>query len=306
MEQKIKRDIVLICPGGCMAGVFGGGVVTAFQEANLYPQIKTIYAGSAGAFNAAFFLARQTRLGSTIYCNDLAEEKFIKPKKLPKAYWQRFVNRYIKRIPKGAMNNVTDLDYLIHIIKNKKKLDIERILKSKIEFKIAVTELKNLKLKIFNGKTKSILKILKASADIIPYYSHSIELYGKRYIDGMIIDPIFISGIIKKLNPEDKIIVINNISIDKKFLLSIRSFLEAVAVYLMYRKKDIYKIFVERNKKFKQGLKLIKKYKNIYLINPPNDKTTASTTDRKNLLETYNYGIKKGKKFLKKHKWIKV
>lgn len=305
MKKRIKRDIVLICPGGAMAGIFGGGIFTAFEEANLYPQIKTIYAGSSGALNAACFLSRQTRLGASIYLDDLTEDKFIKPKHILLAYWQRLVKYFKKDYQKDLVSPI-DLDYLFDILKNKKKLDIEKILKSKIEFKVVVTRLKDLEIRIFNGKTTNILKLLKASANLIPYYSHSIEFHRKRYIDGLIIDPIFISSIIEKLKPEDKVIVINNTSIKRNFLWDIKSFFEGIIAYCMFRKDGMYKIFAERNKKFKQGLKLIKKHKNIYLISPPKDKTIGSTTDREKLLTTYNSGIKIGKEFLKKHKWIKI
>ena len=131
MKKKVKRNIVLVCPGGAMAGVFGSGVFTAFEKANLYPQIKTIYAGSAGALNAAYFLTRQTRLGASVYLDDLTEDKFIKPKYILLAYWQRLI-KYIKKDPEKDLVSPIDLDYLFQIIKKgKKKLDIEKLLKSK-------------------------------------------------------------------------------------------------------------------------------------------------------------------------------
>ena len=64
------KDIILIIEGGGILGVFGAGVLTAFQEANIYNRIKCIYATSAGAHDAAYFLTKQSKLGSSIYFKD--------------------------------------------------------------------------------------------------------------------------------------------------------------------------------------------------------------------------------------------
>ncbi len=316
MKRKTKRDIILICPGGAMSGVFGVGVLTAFQEANLYPRIKRIYAGSAGAINTAYFLSKQLRLGSSVYYDDLVGRAFIRPEHVPIAYWQKLINRYVKNIPKKNLLNPVDLDYLFEIIKNKKKLDIKKLLKSKIDFRVVVTDLKTLKLKTFDGRTKNILNLLKASACLVPYYNSPIKIYNRNYIDGMIVDPLYLSEVFKEINPvrkpvtsngvnkNYKIIIINNSAVQRNFLFDIKGFLEASAAYFMFKKDAIYKAFMERNKKFQEGLELIKKHKNIFLIASPRDKTIASTTNRKKLLETYNSGIRIGKNFLKKNKFI--
>jgi predicted patatin/cPLA2 family phospholipase len=57
-----KKDIIIISEGGCMSGVFGAGVFSAFQTFGLEERIDSIYAASAGAANAAFFLGGDTFL----------------------------------------------------------------------------------------------------------------------------------------------------------------------------------------------------------------------------------------------------
>lgn len=311
----MKRDIILICPGGAMSGVFGIGVLTAFQELNLYPRIKRIYAGSAGAINAAVFLAKQAKKLSSVYYDDCLGTKLIKPKNVPIVYAQ-LIKNYVRKNSKKKIVKIIDLDYLVELLKTKKKLDIKELLNNKIEFRIVVTDLKSLKLKTFNGKTKNILNLLKASADPVPYYNVPVKLYGKYYIDGAIIDPLILPSIFKKINPvrkgepsngvnkKYKIIIINNSTIERNFLFDIKGFLEASAAYFMFEKKTIYRAFMQRNKKFEDGLKLIKNHKNIYLIHPPKDKTIASTTNRKKLLATYNSGIRIGRNFLKRNKFV--
>ena len=72
------NKVVLYLGGGSMAGVFGAGVVTRLQEENFYKHIKVAYGASAGAFNLAYFLAKQSELGSKIYWEDLTYD-FISP-----------------------------------------------------------------------------------------------------------------------------------------------------------------------------------------------------------------------------------
>jgi len=301
--MKIKRDIILICPGGAMSGVFGAGVLTAFQDANLYPRIRRIYAGSAGAINAAVFLAKQTKKLSSVYYDDCLGTKLIKPKNVPLVYAQ-LIKNYVRKNSKKKIVKIIDLDYLVELLKTKKKLDIKELLNNKIEFRIMVTDLKSLKLKTFNGKTKNILNLLKASADPVPYYNVPVKLYGKYYIDGAIIDPLILPSVFGEVTKNCKIIIINNSTIERNFLFDIKGFLEASAAYFMFKKEALYKAFMQRNKKFEDGLKLIKNHKNIYLIAPPKDKTIASTTNRKKLLATYNSGIQIGKNFLKRNKFV--
>ena len=53
------RDIIIIAEGGCMQGVFGAGVMTAFQESNLLNErVHSIYGSSAGAHNGRLFPVR--------------------------------------------------------------------------------------------------------------------------------------------------------------------------------------------------------------------------------------------------------
>src|SRR3989344_179459 len=113
-----------------MSGVFGAGVLTSLQEINFYDKIDTIYAGSAGAFNAAYFLTRQSKLGSSIYYEDLVDN-FIKPFNVPIGISQLFWNRYINQLHK--INDVVNIDYIFEIIKHKKSLDTERLKKQSIK-----------------------------------------------------------------------------------------------------------------------------------------------------------------------------
>ena len=79
--------------GGVMAGIFGAGVVTSLEEENAYPFIEAVYGSSAGVMIAAYFLASQSKLGSSIFYEDLLNN-FITPSYVPLGIYDRCKHRY--------------------------------------------------------------------------------------------------------------------------------------------------------------------------------------------------------------------
>ena len=60
-----------------MRGVVSAGMVSALEELGLTHAFDAVYGSSAGAINAAYFLAGQARLGTTIYYEDINNARFI-------------------------------------------------------------------------------------------------------------------------------------------------------------------------------------------------------------------------------------
>ena len=60
-----------------MRGVISAGMVSALEELGLTDAFDAVYGSSAGAINAAYFLAGQARLGTTIYYEDINNARFI-------------------------------------------------------------------------------------------------------------------------------------------------------------------------------------------------------------------------------------
>lgn len=71
------RKIALVLPGGLMTGVRGAGAIIGLSELGLAGSFDAIYVISAGLASASYFLSKQTRLGTSIYYEDLASRKFI-------------------------------------------------------------------------------------------------------------------------------------------------------------------------------------------------------------------------------------
>ena len=60
-----------------MRGVVSAGMVSALEELGLGQAFDAVYGSSAGAINAAYFLAGQARMGTTIYFENLNNHRFI-------------------------------------------------------------------------------------------------------------------------------------------------------------------------------------------------------------------------------------
>src|SRR5215471_14383302 len=69
--------VALCVEGGAMRGVISAGMVSALEALGLTHAFDAVYGSSAGAINAAYFVAGQARLGTTIYFEDINNRHFI-------------------------------------------------------------------------------------------------------------------------------------------------------------------------------------------------------------------------------------
>jgi predicted patatin/cPLA2 family phospholipase len=70
-------SIALAVEGGAMRGVVSAGMVSALEALGLTHAFDAVYGSSAGALNAAYFLAGQAAVGTTIYYEDINNLQFI-------------------------------------------------------------------------------------------------------------------------------------------------------------------------------------------------------------------------------------
>ena len=275
-----------------MAGVFGAGIVTRLQEQDAYDKIGTIYGASAGAFNMAYFLSRQTRLGSSIYYENLTEN-FINAKKILSGTVQRFYNRFISQISNEKMCNPIDIGYLLEIAKNRKTLDLEAVKNNPINAFVKVFNLNTKKIEYLDLKS-DIFQRLKEAVSVIPYYFPD----NQEFIDGEVISPIDFDTI-RGFHSYEKIIVCINHSPKEGITRKTRNNLEGLVATMMYKDIPLIRIFSGKTKKINQEIEKIKKDKDSLLIYPPeNNPSGNSTTDKEKLLITYEMGQIEAEKIL--------
>lgn len=159
------RKITLILFGGIMAGIRGAGAVVALQEMGLQDAFDEIYSVSAGFANASYFLSGQTKLGTSIYYDDLCGNKFIDFRKP----WK-----------------VVNIDYAVDVMCNKKILNVGRIMANptKLHVKLLDAKTKEVTYKeVHDVPIVQYMEMMKAAIAIPYLYPHSVQVGLGRYND---------------------------------------------------------------------------------------------------------------------------
>lgn len=284
----MKRDIVIYIGGGGMLGVFGAGVVTALEEMNGYPRIKAVYGASAGALDAAYFLAHRSALGSSIYYEDLLEN-FIHLENLVAGALQRMWNGWIRPIPREKIVNAVDIKYALDVIRNKKPLDIDAIFGSGIGFYIEVFNVGTGETEWRAATKENIWQLLRASASAVPYWFPPELMDRDGLIDGTIGDPTAVEYLLGKY-PDEKIILIINEPVRRGMRHKAKGVFDAVVARSMFG-EVVYRAFLKKERKFRAGMKRAMAEKRVLVIHPPiGNPTYPATTDKRRLLATYEFG----------------
>ena len=158
-----------------MRGVVSAGMLTALEHLGYTDVFDAVYGSSAGSINCAYFLARQSAYGTSIYYNDANCNSFI-------SWWRTFSSR-----------PPMELDYLLYNIFLKVKvLDWQAALDSGIEFNILASSLDRNHSVVFNKFTDrdDIMLALKASACIPWFAGKPIVINNERFVDASFFESI--------------------------------------------------------------------------------------------------------------------
>ncbi len=293
----MERDVIIMIEGGAMLGVFGAGVVTSFQEANIYGRVHSVYGASAGAHDLAYFLAaqtdsRQARLGSSIYYEDLVGSNFIRPYR----FFVYLFDLLMRRFRAGhQVRHIVDIDYLMHVERNIKVLHVDAIRNQDIPFYAAAydTQLKRV---VFLDGRQDTLQVLKASSSAPPFYANTVEVRGREYLDGGLIQDWDVEKIVRE-HPDKKILyVINNA---KKAWFTIFAlpyyFLEALLNLICFGWEISWPRL--KNSFSYETRKKLSKYRNVAVVSNKLE-FTNSVTDRAKVYRLYQHGLEKGRAVL--------
>lgn len=281
-----------------MRGVFGAGVAKAFEDGDLYPRISAIYGASAGVMTGAYFLAQQTELGASIYWENLGD-KFISRKGFWIGVWQRFQNKFIKAVPRDKLYDALDVEYLIGLVKNEKRLDIQKVISQNIPLNVKLFDLDTHAIEYIDTRRPNILELLRAGVNVFPYVHEISTIDGKKYIDAAIIDIVGLDFLRQK-HPTEKIIVVMNGQIDRKLRYRAKNIIEGKFMHWMFDDPTLYNLYATAEDKLARDIEKIKSDPNSLLITQEKDVLVRSrTTDAKLLLEMYNLGIETGNKALR-------
>jgi predicted patatin/cPLA2 family phospholipase len=168
-------SIALAVEGGGMRGVVSAGMVTALEALGYTNAFDAVYGSSAGAVNAAYFLAGQAGTGTTIYFEDINGPQFIS------------LRRAVTPRP------ILDLAFLLDdVVVRRKRLAIDRVLASASPLSVLATDVESRTSAVFRAFADgaSLLGALRAGATMPIVAGGPREYGGRRYLDASLSEPI--------------------------------------------------------------------------------------------------------------------
>lgn len=168
-------SVALAVEGGAMRGVISAGMVSGLEELGLAGAFDAVYGSSAGAINAAYFLAGQAALGTTIYYEDINTRDFID-------HW-----RPLRGQP------IVDLSFVIdEVMVRRKALDVARVLAAPSPLSVLATDVATGRSAVLGGFTsaRDLFSALRAGATMPVVAGTPYPHREGRYVDASLSEPI--------------------------------------------------------------------------------------------------------------------
>lgn len=158
-----------------MRGVVSAGMVSALEDLGLTNAFDAVYGSSAGAINAAYFLAGQAAFGTTIYSEDINNRHFID----------------LRRPLIGRP--IVDLGFLVdEIAARRKPLDSARVLESTTPLTVMATDVATAARAPLRGfdNGRALLDAMRAGATMPVVAGPPVTFRGRAYLDASLTEPI--------------------------------------------------------------------------------------------------------------------
>jgi predicted patatin/cPLA2 family phospholipase len=169
-EDGVK--IGLAVEGGGMRAVISAAMLTALEDLGLGHAFDALYGSSAGALNAAFFLAGESWYPLSIYYDDLPTKRFID---------------FARPL---AGQPILNLAYAFDdVLERRKPLDYERVLCSEVPLCVAITAVaKQATVLVSDFYDRDDLKAALRASSWLPGAVHgTADFRGERAIDGAVL-----------------------------------------------------------------------------------------------------------------------
>lgn len=168
-------SIALVVEGGAMRGVISAGMVWALEDLGLTSAFDAVYGASAGSINAAYFLAGQAGIGTTIYFQDINNRSFID------------LSRPLRGRP------IVNLGFLIDdVARERKRLDTARVLASATPLTVLATDVDSRTSVAFRGfaSSEQLFGALRAGATMPVVAGGPCRFQGHCLLDASLSEPI--------------------------------------------------------------------------------------------------------------------
>jgi predicted patatin/cPLA2 family phospholipase len=173
-QRQDPYYVALCIEGGAMRGVTSAGMVSALEELGLVDAFDAVYGSSGGALNGAYLLAGQAAIGTTIYYENINNEKFI-------SFARTFSSR-----------PVIDIDFLVwHVMQHEKPLDTAAVLASPIPLFIVTSDVDSGERSVVKATDADhLLQMLRAGATMPIMAGPPASVGGARYWDALLTEPV--------------------------------------------------------------------------------------------------------------------
>lgn len=173
LRRRTTVMIGLILEGGGMRAGFVAGVVMALMDRGL-TKFNHAVAVSASVPTLAYFAAGQREEIEQVWRNELNTSNLVCYRNVPAAF-----------LTLSAQRPVLDIDYLVYeVFKKKYPLEIQRLMKSEMACRFAVTNVPGGQLTFLSPGDDDIYKIFKAALAVPGCYLLPVCINGHEYVDG--------------------------------------------------------------------------------------------------------------------------
>jgi predicted patatin/cPLA2 family phospholipase len=165
----------LVLEGGGMRGTFTAGVLEAFSEefGSGDSGFDLVVGCSAGACNAASYLAGQPNRNRRVYLEFLDGKKLVR--------WSRLLTG----------GNVMDIDYLIDEVTVRLcPLDVEGIRQNPVPLFIGAMDVETGETRYLESHKDDLVTALRATCALPSFYRRPVFYQGNCYVDGGVADPV--------------------------------------------------------------------------------------------------------------------
>jgi predicted patatin/cPLA2 family phospholipase len=172
LQPADTRKAGLIVEGGAMRGVISCAALMALEELGMSDVFDEVYGASAGAANAAYFLAGQAAYATSIYYQKINNTRILR------RLWHR---------------KIVDIDGLFDsVIAGDRPLRIDRVLASRSRLFITITDVSTGEafVELAQSNEVPLLTLLKASTAMPLLYNELITVNGRDCCDGGLINPL--------------------------------------------------------------------------------------------------------------------
>jgi len=280
----VKR--ILILGEGGIAGAFSAGFIYRLASKKRLDYFNEIYCYSVGTYPATFGVSGQYKTIRSVWKNKIDGLKLINPFNLLTF----------------GLKKTLKLEYLENLFSSgEDKLDIKKVLNSRIKLKYALMDYSTGKVK-FTSPSKNVLKQMSAAC-AVPVVHGSVKIENKKYID-----PSFVCGTVHELKritkKAEKIVYVSNFPVKyRKYNNSKINLFFSKKVFELIGKfypSPLQEKFKKRFELIEKTIRYLEKEKKIKIVHPRKlYLKSARDTNRSKIIKLFKEGIKEADNFSK-------